>query len=81
MTEYKGPFNEPIEEVMPMSSKVKELIEEGKVEEAAKFTAAYSKAWLQKANEGKLLNLSDFIGMNEIAIAASMTEKPKDGKQ
>ncbi len=81
MTEYKGPFNEPIEEVMPMSSKVKELIEEGKVEEAKKFAYYHSKAWLQKANEGHQLNLSDFIGMNEIAIAASMTEKPKDGKQ
>ncbi len=81
MPEYKGPYNEPIEEVMPMSSKVKKLIKEGKLKEAKKFTAAHSKAWIQKASEGKLLNLSDYIGMNEITTAAILTEKPKDGKQ
>ena len=74
MTEYKGPYNEPIEEVMPMSSKVKKLIEEGKVEEAEKFTVAHSKAWLQKASEGHLLNLSDYIGMNETTIAALISK-------
>ena len=62
-------------------NKVKKLIKEGKLKEAKKFTVAHSKAWIQKASEGKLLNLSDYIGMNEITTAAILTEKPKNGKQ
>ena len=64
---------------LPHTDRIAQLIAEGKTEEALQLQADWEAGWFQKAQEGKILNLTDLLASAE-QLHISESKKPEGRK-